>query len=212
MAWTDPAGHVWTTGETVTAANMNTYIRLNLEATAVDKVTTAGDTVHATGSNALARLAIGSTDDVYKVAAGVPSWGPVNSGLVAADLLDDLIIYGIDEVASFTTSSSEQTVATVTLAIPAGWSSWRCWAMVTFGYNTFGVGSQHALIRIDGTDQQDQNLDSFTDFIVGQAVVAHRTGMTTTGNRNILFRSWHTNAGSGGVTDIALYAQAYRVS
>lgn len=31
MAWTAPSGHVWTTGEVVTAANMNTYIRLNLE-------------------------------------------------------------------------------------------------------------------------------------------------------------------------------------
>ena len=32
MAWTDPAGHVWVTGEVVTAANLNTYVRLNLEA------------------------------------------------------------------------------------------------------------------------------------------------------------------------------------
>ncbi len=31
MAWSSPSGHVWTTGEVVTAANMNTYIRLNLE-------------------------------------------------------------------------------------------------------------------------------------------------------------------------------------
>lgn len=28
--WTDPGGHVWTTGEMVTAANMNTYIKDNL--------------------------------------------------------------------------------------------------------------------------------------------------------------------------------------
>ena len=32
MAWTDPAGHVWVTGEVVTAANLNLYVRLNLEA------------------------------------------------------------------------------------------------------------------------------------------------------------------------------------
>jgi hypothetical protein len=30
MAWTDPAAHVWTTGEVVTAANLNTYIKDNL--------------------------------------------------------------------------------------------------------------------------------------------------------------------------------------
>ncbi len=31
MSWTAPSGHVWATGEIVTAANMNTFIRLNLE-------------------------------------------------------------------------------------------------------------------------------------------------------------------------------------
>ena len=31
MSWTNPDNHVWTTGEIVTAANMNTYIRLNLD-------------------------------------------------------------------------------------------------------------------------------------------------------------------------------------
>lgn len=30
MSWSAPLGHVWTTSEVVTAANMNTYIRLNL--------------------------------------------------------------------------------------------------------------------------------------------------------------------------------------
>lgn len=31
MAWSPPDNHVWTTGEVVTATNMNTYIRLNLD-------------------------------------------------------------------------------------------------------------------------------------------------------------------------------------
>lgn len=30
MSWTAPSGHVWTTGEIVSAANMNTYIKDNL--------------------------------------------------------------------------------------------------------------------------------------------------------------------------------------
>lgn len=30
MPWSDPANHVWTVGELVTAANMNTYIKDNL--------------------------------------------------------------------------------------------------------------------------------------------------------------------------------------
>lgn len=32
MAWTDPAAHVYVTGEVVTAATLNTYVRLNLQA------------------------------------------------------------------------------------------------------------------------------------------------------------------------------------
>jgi hypothetical protein len=31
MAWTPPDNHVWTAGEVLTASNMNTYIRLNLD-------------------------------------------------------------------------------------------------------------------------------------------------------------------------------------
>lgn len=30
MAWTNPANHIWTTGEVVSASNMNTYIEANL--------------------------------------------------------------------------------------------------------------------------------------------------------------------------------------
>lgn len=31
MAWTAPDNHIWATGEVVSAANMNTYIRLDLD-------------------------------------------------------------------------------------------------------------------------------------------------------------------------------------
>jgi len=31
VAWTDPVGHVWITGEVVTAGSLNTYVRLNLQ-------------------------------------------------------------------------------------------------------------------------------------------------------------------------------------
>ncbi len=79
MAWTDPAGHVWTTGEKVTAANMNTFIRLNLEETAPDKVTTAGDLVRATGANALTRLGIGAIHSLLVSDGSIPVWGTVTS-------------------------------------------------------------------------------------------------------------------------------------
>ncbi len=79
MAWTDPAGHIWATAETVTAANMNTYIRLNLEETAPDKVTTAGDTVYATGANALTRLAIGAANSHLVSTGTAPVWRAITT-------------------------------------------------------------------------------------------------------------------------------------
>jgi hypothetical protein len=45
-------------------------------------VTTAGDIIYATGSGAVTRLGIGSTGQVLKVAAGVPSWGTDAGGKV----------------------------------------------------------------------------------------------------------------------------------
>lgn len=74
MAWTEP--RVWTTGEVVTAAMLNIDIYDNGLASAVAKVTTAGDLVYATGANALARLGIGMAGQVLAVNSGAtaPEW------------------------------------------------------------------------------------------------------------------------------------------
>ena len=42
--------------------------------------TTTGDIIYASGANTPARLGIGSTDQVLKVSAGVPSWATASSG------------------------------------------------------------------------------------------------------------------------------------
>lgn len=73
MSWTTP--RTWITSEVVSAAQMNTHVRDNFLATTPAVVAAAGDTVYATGANALARLPVGSTGQVLKVAAGLPSWG-----------------------------------------------------------------------------------------------------------------------------------------
>ncbi len=231
MAWTAP--RTWVTAETVTAALMNAHIRDNFLETSAATVTTTGDLVSADAANSMGtRLAIGSNDEVLVSDGSTPGWGEVpghntihaDSGsdsmgagsltdtMMAGDMLHRMVIHGYDEVASVTTTSTETTWATVTLAIPAGWTSWRCFAMASFVYNAFGVGSQHSLIQIDGTNLQDINADSFTDFLTPMSVTAHRTGMTTTGNRTVLLRLWHANSGSGVAADINLYAQAYQVS
>ncbi len=231
MAWTAP--RTWVTGEIVTAALMNSAIRDNLLETSASTVTTAGDIVFADAANSMgSRLAIGANDKVLVSDGSVPSWGdppdhatrhadsgadPIGSGaltdvMMAGNMLHNMVLHGYTEVASETTTSTETTWATVALVIPADWTTWRCFAMASFVYNAFGVGSQHSLIRIDGTNTQDINADSFTDNLNPQTVTAHRTGMTTTGSRSIEFRAWHSNAGSGTVADINFYAQAYQVN
>lgn len=74
MAWTAP--RTWTTGELVTASMMNTHVRDNLLATEAATVTTAGDLAYATGANALARLAPGTSSQVLRSGTS-PSWGTV---------------------------------------------------------------------------------------------------------------------------------------
>lgn len=86
MGWTDPSGHVWATGEVVSAADMNTYIRLNLEESASDKVTTAGDIVQATGANALARLGIGNAKERLAVNSGGTALEYVGPDILDRDL------------------------------------------------------------------------------------------------------------------------------
>ena len=80
MAWTDPAGHIWTTGETVTAANMNTFIRLNLEETCPDTATTAGDIIFADAANSMgSRLGIGAANAHLVSTGSAPVWRGVGT-------------------------------------------------------------------------------------------------------------------------------------
>ena len=73
-----------TTSSVLASTPTATKSAYDLAAAAVPKstVTTAGDIIYATGSGAVTRLGIGSTGQVLKVAAGVPSWGSDASGKV----------------------------------------------------------------------------------------------------------------------------------
>ena len=75
MAWTAP--QTWTTGQIVTAADLNTDIKDNMNTTMAGVVTTAGDIAYATAANALSRLAIGTAGQALVVNAGAtaPEWG-----------------------------------------------------------------------------------------------------------------------------------------
>ncbi len=86
MTWT--ALPTFVAGQPLTAAQMNTYVRDNLNATSAGVVTTAGDLTYATGANALARLAIGTANQTLRTNAGAtaPEWANANQQLSATVL------------------------------------------------------------------------------------------------------------------------------
>ena len=78
MAWTAP--QTWTTGQIVTAADMNGDIRDNMLETAPAKASAAGDIFYATGANAIAKLTKGTKGQVLQMNAGAtaPEWNSPN--------------------------------------------------------------------------------------------------------------------------------------
>src|SRR3990167_11504218 len=86
MAWTSP--RTWVTGETVTAALLNTHVRDNLNALMV--VTTKGDIAVATAAQTLTRLAVGADGDVLVAdSAATPGvrWSSTAKVAAAASLI-----------------------------------------------------------------------------------------------------------------------------
>ncbi len=77
MAWTAP--RTWMTGETVTAALMNSAIRDNFLETSAATVTTVGDIVYADAANSMNRLAIG-TKAKFLRGGTIPGWSNVIEG------------------------------------------------------------------------------------------------------------------------------------
>jgi hypothetical protein len=72
MAWTAP--RTWVTGETVTAALLNTHLKDNLLVTAPAVLTTPGDVLYASAANTPARLAAGTSAQFFRGGASLPAW------------------------------------------------------------------------------------------------------------------------------------------
>ena len=86
MAWTTPVDY--STGQIITSVIWNSLIGSggNIDETAPAKVTTAGDLVYGTGANAIARLGVGSANQVLKVNSGAtaPEWSAVAASELTA--------------------------------------------------------------------------------------------------------------------------------
>lgn len=77
MAWTTPK--TWVPLGTVTAAEMNTYLRDNLNASEAAIAAAAGDTFYATGRGTVQRLPIGGSARVLAGGGSIPAWGTVGA-------------------------------------------------------------------------------------------------------------------------------------
>ena len=126
MAWTTPK--TWASGYVVLAADLNTHLRDNLNATAPATLTAQGDIVIASGANALARLAKSTTSTQYLANTGTnnaPAWNEValdtgvsatlpvaNGGTGATSLADKAVLItqdsGTDTVAASAMTTSGQ--------------------------------------------------------------------------------------------------------
>lgn len=73
MAWTNPV-KTWVVGAVLPAAELNTYVRDNGNASPNAISTGVGDLTYSTAAYSLKRLPIGSTGQVLMVTAGAPAW------------------------------------------------------------------------------------------------------------------------------------------
>lgn len=108
MAWTTP--RTWVANDVLTAAQLNTDVRDNMNETAVAKVTTAEDILVATGANALKRLAVGSNDDVLTVSGGAVAW-------VSGQRFESTVTAGSSSAEGFTFAAAFSTTPVVTATV-----------------------------------------------------------------------------------------------
>jgi len=102
MTWTAP--RTWVTGETVTAALLNTHVRDNLLETSAATVTTAGDLAYADAANSMgSRVGIGSAGGLLVSTGTAPVWR-IPASAVRTD-------------SGTSTNSSYETLST-----PGGWN------------------------------------------------------------------------------------------
>ena len=167
----------------------------------------------------LSFLADDQTVWVFSASGWVNIARPVQAADVAGGVASGFEVDNSTEVNGPTNlGTSLVDVASVTLSIPAGWGSWKCFAYASYVIQAGAAGSgdiTETRIRIDGTDQQLKvhSVTADENFTDDGSVGGRRTGMTTTGNRSVSLRARSQTAGATeSIRDIFLYARAVRTS
>ncbi|HEB27815.1 MAG TPA: hypothetical protein ENI05_08580, partial [Porticoccus sp.] len=175
LAFAGTSPRDWTAGETVTATLMDTEVKDNISETGVQKVTTLGDTLYATASKTLARLAVGANGAIKHVASNIPAWLAlgtrgkvlrVNDGATAAEYVDVKSLLNLDygEVGTSqsTASTSYTDLATAgpdaTVYCPTG-DALIFWHWI--GANSTSGARCTVGVRTDASDPSGQRYTQF---------------------------------------------------
>ena len=162
MAFT--GGSTKSTGDVITAAIWNNYLGASgsIDETAPAKVTTAGDLVYGTGTNAIARLGIGSANTVLKSSGSAPAWGTVAATEVTANNWKLFYSNGSGAVQELALAASGVLTANGTSAAPTfeaaagGGGAWDLVATDTTQYSSssssLAVAKTFGSISIAATD------------------------------------------------------------
>lgn len=143
-----------------------------------------------------------------KILDGNVTQGKLSGSIAGAFLLSN------GTTGSPTITTTETSVLTTTLPIPAGWGSWKFLGWSTGLLSVVGsVNSVNVFIRVDSTDAPITSYDFLPDGnSMPLAVSFSVSGLTTTGTRTVALRA--QKSGAGGLTAPAtqLTAMAIRES
>jgi hypothetical protein len=165
-----------TTSSVLASTPTATKSAYDLAAGAVPKstVTTAGDIIYATGSGAVTRLGIGSTGQVLKVAAGVPSWGTDAAGKV---------LQVVSATTSTAVSNSTNTFADTGLTATITPSSATSKVLVIFSQNGVSKNTGNTQSRISLRLMRGAtNISSVGDYFLYDGTNLEIVGETISGN------------------------------
>jgi len=122
-----------------------------------------GDILYASGANTLARLAVGSNDDILTLAGGVPSWASAAGGGATVEIVEAII------TATFTTTSTTFVDITDLSLTKPDITDGKCMAMCegTIDTNTaanaanFGLDDNGTVVSVNTCISGGTQLDSF---------------------------------------------------
>lgn len=190
-----------------------------------------GDTLYASSTNNLSKLAIGSTGDVQRVVGGVPSWSPFNDSRNEVTLYDDFIADGTGQLrwsdADTTTGVSATTTTVATSAHPgilelntgagATGAATRWMGGVTTGTPTAGFmlggGALYVevLVRLEdlATGAEDYNTNFGLNNLIAGATDAVRFLYSRTTSLNWLVDTRSASTTTETDTGVAVVADAW---